>query len=72
MLSKIFKAHPELVLIGLAVLLLAILVTSFAWGVTSLVVVLNKAIGSGDKSGAGSATFDLEGAAALDLKGLEP
>jgi len=65
---KFFQSHPEFVLIGLALLLFAILAASFFWGVTTLITVLDKAIGA--ESGQNAAVnFDLKGARALDLKG---
>lgn len=66
---KFFQTHPELVLISLAFLLLAILAVSFFWSITTLITVLNKAIGTGGAAEGVAAGFDLKGSEALDLKG---
>jgi hypothetical protein len=64
---KFFNKHAELVLVGLAVILVAILGVYYFWGVGSLVANLNKAvnIGGGKNPQIG---FDLSSAASLNLK----
>lgn len=66
---KFFNKHPEVTLVALVIILVAILGACYFWGVTTLVVNLNKAIniGSGKKPAIG---FDTSGAASLNLKGL--
>jgi len=66
---KFFKKHSELALTGLTVLFLAIIVAYFVWGITVLVIDLNRALGRGTVPPP-PVSFDLKGAAALDLKGL--
>jgi hypothetical protein len=66
---KFFKNHSEFVLIGLLVLFLAIIVAYSFWGITVLVTDLNQALSAGGK-GPSAVSFDLKGAAGLDLKGL--
>lgn len=66
---RFFQAHPEFVLISLALLFLVILATSFFWGITTLIAGLNQAISAGSAAQGAAAGFDLKGAQALDLKG---
>jgi len=68
MFSNFFKKHPEFVIIGLAVFFIAVIIASFFWGITTLVSHLNRAV-SVDSDLEGVETFNVEGAAALNLKG---
>lgn len=70
MFKKLFKKHPDFVLISLAILLLGVLVVSFVWGITTIFTTFNKAISVGDDSKEGSAMFNLQVAKELDLRGL--
>lgn len=66
----IFKKYPDFVLIGLAVTLMVILAASFIWVVQVLITNFDKAIGFNLSKIPAKSGFDLEGAKALDLKGL--
>ncbi len=63
------KHKNEMILGGIAAILLAALAYAFIWGVGFIALNVSKAItaGSGAKTGA---SFDLEGAKRLNLKGL--
>jgi len=63
-----FKKHPEVVLVGLAILFLGVLAGAFGWGIGNLIVDLNQAINVDAEAG-GAAVFDIKGAAGLDLRG---
>lgn len=63
-----FKKHPDVVLVGFAILFLGILVGSFGWGIGNLIGNLNQAINVGAEAGADAATFDIKGATGLDLR----
>jgi hypothetical protein len=67
-MDNFFKKHPDLVLIGLAVVFVAILIVYFFWGITTLIVELNKGVNPG-KINQSAVTFNLEDAAKLNLKG---
>jgi len=68
-MKKLFKNHPELILTAVAVVLSAILVVYFFWGISVLITDLNKSI-SVVNLNQKIIVFDLEGAKALNLKGL--
>ena len=70
MFSKIFKKHPEFVLIFLAIIFVVIIVGSFAWGIFVLVKNLNNSIEIGNESSSTVTSYNIQGASALDLKGL--
>jgi hypothetical protein len=67
-MKKIFKKHPEFVLVSLAAFFLLVLAIYFFWGITTMVSTLNKAI-AGSKAEEAAVGFDLKGAAGLNLKG---
>ena len=67
-MGNFFKKHPDFVLIILAVVFVAMLIAYFFWGITTLIVALNKGVNPG-KINQPAVTFDLEGAAKLNLKG---
>ena len=69
-MGSIFKKYPDFVLTGLALLFMAILTTSFIWGIQTIITSLNQAIGFNSSEDQAKAGFDLEGAEALDLKEL--
>jgi hypothetical protein len=68
-MKKIFRKHPEAVLISLAVVLLAIIGAYVIWSVTDVAgevnAALNASIAVRPYKG-----FDLSGAKVLNLKGL--
>ncbi|MBU6500638.1 MAG: hypothetical protein KGJ89_04265 [Patescibacteria group bacterium] len=68
-MKKFFKNHPETLLIILAIFFVMVIAMSFVFGIKTVIVSLNNAVGLGGK-GTNSANFDIKGAAALDLKGL--
>jgi len=69
-MKKFFKSHHEIVLVGLTVLFLAVLIVYFFWGITTLILNLNKALTMGGEKQSEKIEFDIKGAEALDLKGL--
>ena len=68
-MRSLFKKYPDFVIIGFAILLLTILAIYFFWPLQTIVVNLNKAVGFSQENNTNTG-FDLEGAKALDLKGL--
>jgi hypothetical protein len=68
-MKKFFKNHPEFILAAVAIALSAILLVYFFWGISVLIADLNKSIGVANLNQKVT-TFDLEGAKALNLKGL--
>ena len=69
-MKSIFKNHPDFVLVSLAIVFMAVLATSFIFGMQVLITSLNKACGFKAPENQAKAGFDLGGARALDLKGL--
>jgi hypothetical protein len=68
-MKKILRKYPETILIALAIIFLGIVFSSFSWGIGNVVEQVNRGVNA--KAGdAGSVTFDLKGARALDLRGL--
>ncbi|OGY98963.1 MAG: hypothetical protein A2945_03910 [Candidatus Liptonbacteria bacterium RIFCSPLOWO2_01_FULL_52_25] len=67
-MGNFFKKHPDLVLTSLTVVLIAMLVAYFLWGITTLVAAFTKGVSPG-KINQPAVIFDLEGAKKLDLKG---
>ena len=46
-MGNFFKKHPDFVLIILAVVFVAMLIAYFFWGITTLIVALNKGVNPG-------------------------
>lgn len=68
-MNKLFKSKQEWILGTAGVVLLAVLISIFIWGIGFLAAGIGKAITSGNTKSAGM-NFDLEGAKQLNLKGL--
>lgn len=68
-MKKLFRKHSESILIALALLFLAIIILSFAWGISQVVGEVNRAENA-KGGGKGNPGFDLPAARKLDLRGL--
>ncbi len=64
------KKHSEFVLIGLSLLFLGIVVVSFFWGIATLFSRISSATTVQTSDLGATASFDIKGAANLDLRGL--
>lgn len=70
-MMKFFKKHPDLSLVGLTLIFLLSLAAIYFWGISTLASELNRVIGIKTSSGtSGSASFKIDKAKNLDLKGL--
>jgi len=69
-MKEFFKRHPDLLLGLLALVFAAILAGAAAWSIIIVIGNLNKAVRPDDSAEIQAATFDLETARSLDLKGL--
>lgn len=67
MFNKFFKAYPELALIGLAILFVAVIGGLYFWGISALFKNLNEATAVVGEGQGIETSFDLEGARALKL-----
>lgn len=70
-MNKLFKKHPDFVLISLTVIFLSVLIAYFFWGITALIVKLNAAVKPGNTNES-ALKFNLDEAARINLKGLVP
>lgn len=68
-IKRFLKAHYEVVLLGMAIVLVGALLFLFSWSVANLAGDLRRATDT-KSSGEGAARFDLEGAKALNLESL--
>ncbi len=68
-MQKIFRSHPEFVLIALTAVIVGVLAAYYFWGITRLISVSTSAIAPPAKEEAAPG-FDIDGAKGLDLKGL--
>ena len=68
-MQDFFKHHPDLVIMSLAIMFVAVLAVSFIWGVQILITNFNKTTFNPHENQA-NIRFDLDGAKALNLKGL--
>lgn len=69
-MKKFFRAHPETVLIVLALFFTVAVIGSFTWGIGSIVGVVDGALTF--TPNAAKLGYDLQAAAKLDLRGLTP
>ena len=68
-MRKFLRKYPQALLITLAVVFLGLVIGYYTWGIGQVVGEVNRAVnakGSGDTG----TSFDLTGAASLDLRGL--
>ena len=68
-MGSIFKKHPDFILLSLAILLIGVLAASYIWGIQTLITNFKKTTFDQHENKTETG-FDLEGAKALDLKGL--
>lgn len=68
MFNKFFKTHSELVLVGLAILFVAVIGGFYFWGIKTLLGSFNKATAVSAQDGTFQTSFDLEGARSLNLE----
>jgi hypothetical protein len=67
-MRKFFHAHPDVVLVTLAIVLLAALAACYSWAINGIYTEVHEALTSSLPPS--SDAFDLAGAAKLDLRGL--
>jgi hypothetical protein len=68
-MKKILRKYPETILVILAFFFLGLLFTYFSWGIGQVVGEVNRAVNAKGEV-AGSTSFNLKGAQALDMRGL--
>jgi len=68
-MKKLFRKFPQSILVTLALVFLGIIVAYYAWGISDMIGVVNRAVNT-KPSSAGSAGFDIQGAQQLNLRGL--
>lgn len=68
-MKTFLRHHPEVLLIFLAAIFLAVIISYYVWGVGQMVTQVNTAVNTNGTSG-GDVTFDLVTARSLDLRGL--
>ena len=69
MIKGIFRKYPEIILAALAIFFIALLLSVFSWGIGNVVGSVNRAVNA-TGTGSGDIGFDLQGAKALNLRGL--
>ena len=67
-MKKIFHAYPEVIIVTLAVVFLAVLAVCYTWAINVIYGEVHQALTSSLPQS--SDAFDLAGAAKLDLRGL--
>jgi hypothetical protein len=68
-MKNLLRKYPQAALVTLALLLLAIIIAYYVWGIGDVVTAVNQAVN--DKVSAGKTTgFDLQDAKNLNLRGL--
>jgi len=68
-MKKLLRKYPETVLITLAIAFIAIIILYFTWGVGAVVGQVDR-VEDSNGAGGGTASFNLQGAQQLNLRGL--
>lgn len=68
-MKQFLRHHPEVLLITLAIVFLALIIVSFVLGMEQVVYQIDRATDANGNAG-GSAMFDISAAQSLDLRGL--
>ncbi len=68
-MKKFLRNYPQILLITLAILFLAIIVAYFSWGMGQAAGEVNRAVNAKGSAEA-NVNFNLQGAKQLDLRGL--
>jgi len=72
MIRSFFKKHPDLAITCLAVLFVLVMIGSVIFAIETIITRAGQAIGASPSGSKIATGFDLDGAKALDLKGLVP
>jgi hypothetical protein len=67
-MKKFFYSHPDVVIVSLAIVFLAILIGFYSWAINDAFFELHTALGSSQSEI--QTTFNLNGASTLDFRGL--
>jgi len=69
-MKKLFHAHPDIVIAALATALVAMVISFYSWAINDIYTDVHQALTA--STGGGADSFDLAGAAKLDLRGIAP